>query len=360
MTRKVGEWWAARPKTWTLLYTGLSVVVVAGVAAGGWAAVSFGASSPKEAGTSTSGRLLSAVAQSAAYPLEEQAPLPESFEAAAVEPGVVKPAGKAGIAVSPVSSSPAPRRSAAAALAEGPMVGKFTLKCGPDNIFSNVPNGMCVVQSAGGFSGEVRFSCLKLPPGLTCLFNPPSVNVAVGGSASTKFAFDSNAWNATGYGWHDYRVEASRGDFSVTNFVSANRVDPNNDSEPSTGRVFTADDFADEPHIEFACDPPPGEPMPLVQGQSIKITCKVGSYLGFSAPVEVGCLGPLSCAGTGTVTPPPNGSVTIVITVTVPVGLQQPLHNDSILSIYAFRDTVYVNPGMLNYYPTIPRLTYFP
>ena len=188
------------------------------------------------------------------------------------------------------------------------------------------------------------------------MFSPPSISLAAGESATSAVVLD---WTAGPYGNNDFKIQASRGDFRVTNSMFPYKLDPS--GPPPPPRDYGPDDYADEPHITMACDPPPSAPMALVQGQSIDITCTVGSALGFSDPVLVECLGAMSgvglqCAGSTTVTPPPNGSVTVVLTLTVPAGYQPPGDGNNNVAIIASRTMVFTDPGRLDYQPTIPRL----
>jgi hypothetical protein len=60
---------------------------------------------------------------------------------------------------------------------------------------------MLQVASESGLAGTVEFSCVGLPAGMTCTFNPTQASITTGGKVSTSFMISSTAMQTAGVAW---------------------------------------------------------------------------------------------------------------------------------------------------------------
>jgi hypothetical protein len=293
----------------------------------------FGSPNPVASEDSGRGVLLQSAAQSVTAAFEESETAAHGVPAA-VEPAATAPA-----------AAPAP-----------PVVGDISVRCTPGVIpFSENDSGdvnTCTVASLGGFAGTVSLSCSGLAPRIGCRFSPSAVQLSPGSTSTSRLVVD---WERAAPGSHDFKVIGTSGPLTGSFDFSFTQADPSASAPPP--RDYTAEDYAGRPFATIACNPPPGAAIALERGQSTSITCTFTSVGGFSQAVLMDCTSQLNCvANPSTVTPPPNGSVQVVYTISVPDGYQPPLEESPNVAIIPFRNELFVDPGRLDYLIRIPRL----
>ena len=176
----------------------------------------------------------------------------------------------------------------------------FSLACNPGALTilqGGTGTSACAVQSLNGFASAVGLTCVGLPAGASCAFNPGTVTPPADGIASSTLTV--SVGGATPPGQHAFQVRGASGALAH--------------SFPVSLTVTAVPDFA------LTCSP---SSLTVIQGGGGTSTCTVQSLNAFASPVVLSCTGlpaGAACAyGPGSVTPPADGAVSSVLTVTVP------------------------------------------
>ncbi|MEX2552109.1 MAG: hypothetical protein WD627_03795 [Actinomycetota bacterium] len=225
--------------------------------------------------------------------------------------------------------------------------GHFILNCFKFSVLDGIPRGECNAGTQDGFAGRVNLSCTNHDPGLQCRFDTAFLDVAPNKIVKTHFTLD---WPSLIDGQdYDLVVQGSAGTQSESIPLTFTKADV---AKPApAARLPNGDfDYSAEPHIRFSCDRPTETPIKLLSGESTTVTCTVSSYLGFTNRVTIDCatafggLGPKCTPDQPYVVPPPDGSVPVVITISIPPNEIPGKYYGNTFSIYAFRNNVFTEP----------------
>ncbi len=174
----------------------------------------------------------------------------------------------------------------------------FNISCSPSSLTivgGSSGNTTCTVGSVNSFSSLVNLSCSNLPSGVTCSYAPSSVTPPANGTIASTLTVNVGANAASG----TYTFQA-RG-------ISG-----------STTKTFNIQLTVVAPTFSLLCTP---AALTIPVGSSKTTSCEVRSINNFNSIVNLFCLdlpAGTSCSFAPTsVTPPPNGTVTSVLTITV-------------------------------------------
>ena len=190
--------------------------------------------------------------------------------------------------------------SAVVVLASVPSLVNFSLACDPAALTvqaGTAGTSDCTVQSLNAFADPVALSCAGLPAGATCAFVPATVTPPANGAAVSALTVSVGA--ATLPGQYTFQVRGASG--TLAHAVAV------------TLTVTAAADFS------MTCSP---AALTVARGWTGTSTCTLQSLNAFASPVSLACAGlpaGVSCAySPGWVTPPPGGTASSALTVTVP------------------------------------------
>lgn len=138
----------------------------------------------------------------------------------------------------------------------------------------------CMVKSHHGFTGEVSLSCAGNPSSIGCVFDPPSVGLAPGGSAVSRLTLMPQNVPSGSY---RFKAVAAGGSVSGTFALSWKADNPAGSGYPVLRCPGT--DSASTPHS-------------VVAGGQVEVRCEMESFYGYGGPVRLSChshMGPISC-----------------------------------------------------------------
>ncbi len=191
----------------------------------------------------------------------------------------------------------------AAGLSLNVLLPNFSVACTPSSVSvvqGNSASTTCRITSTNTFSAPVSLSCGTFPAGAVCAFNPAVVTPAPNGTIDSLLTLSTAT--TTPAGTSTVQVIGSGGGLVRTTNLSLT--------------VTLPPDFA------LSCNP---ASLSTTQGGSATSTCIISSLRAFSAPVSLSCSGlppGASCAfGNANPTPPANGSVSSVLTVSLDASL---------------------------------------
>ena len=154
------------------------------------------------------------------------------------------------------------------------------------------------ITSLNGFNSQVTLSCAGLPSGVTCSFSPNRVTAPTNGTINS--ALTVNVGSGTAVGTHGFQITGTAGGltraFDMILTVTA-----------APDFTVTSDPFS----------------LSAMQGSVVSTTTTITSLNGFGNEVTLSCTGlpanvTCSFSPSSRVTPPPNGSVNVTLTVNVP------------------------------------------
>jgi hypothetical protein len=179
----------------------------------------------------------------------------------------------------------------------------FGLSCSPAALTVSAGTSgtsTCAVQSLHAFAAPVSLSCTGQPAGIACAFVPPSLTPPPNGSADSVLTVSVAAGVAPGT--YTFSARGVSGALAHT-FGLTVTVTP------------AAGDFG------LSCAP---SALASAPGGTATSTCTVQSLHAFADPVGLSCSGlpaGVTCAySPGTIVPPPNGTATSALTLSVPPG----------------------------------------
>ena len=225
--------------------------------------------------------------------------------------------------------------------------GFFELSCFRITTMDGTPLGSCRVWNQAGFTGTVTLTCVDHAPDLKCRFNTPALDLTGRIAAETQFTIDTPRAS----GDLDFVVKATSGSLTQTFGLFLTKGEPPKEA-PAASLPNGEPDYSNEPHIKLACDRPTDAPIHLLPGESESIACTVSSHLGFSNRVTMDCpTSPgITCSpDQPAVTPPPDGSVTVLFTISIPAGFPPGTFDGAGVALMAFRNNVYTEPGRISY-----------